>query len=191
MSVDRPCARCGHPSSLHRHDDGLASLECHGDDGGHICAHFRCLWPWDGTTGSPDVECRCPNHIEVDTLTSATLTVRAPDNLLTVNRERTLNHHVRADIVRAWRRAAMVRANEQRIPPFAWVELTVRLTQARGVLADAGSHYPVVKAIVDGLVDAGVLADDGPEYVRRIDQHPPTRDRSEVVTVVLRGEAAP
>lgn len=37
--------------------------------------------------------------------------------------------------------------------------------------ADAGACYEVVKAIVDGVVDAGLLPDDGPEFVKCIHLH--------------------
>jgi hypothetical protein len=34
-----------------------------------------------------------------------------------------------------------------------------------GALTDTGSHYPAAKAAIDGLVDAGVLPDDGGDEV--------------------------
>ena len=35
-------------------------------------------------------------------------------------------------------------------------------------MADTGGHFPVAKACIDGLVDAGVIPDDGPEFVRSL-----------------------
>ena len=32
-------------------------------------------------------------------------------------------------------------------------------------MADTGGHFPVAKACIDGLVDAGGVKDDGPEFV--------------------------
>lgn len=38
---------------------------------------------------------------------------------------------------------------------------------------DTGAAHPTVKAIVDGLVDAGAWPDDNPDYVSRITHLPP------------------
>ena len=32
-------------------------------------------------------------------------------------------------------------------------------------MADTGGHFPVAKSCIDGLIDAGVIEDDGPEVV--------------------------
>jgi hypothetical protein len=43
----------------------------------------------------------------------------------------------------------------------------------RGRLPDADAISPTVKAIVDGLVDAGILEDDGPRFVLGYDYDAP------------------
>ena len=35
----------------------------------------------------------------------------------------------------------------------------------RGRRTDAGNHYPPIKAVLDGFVDAGAFPDDGPDYI--------------------------
>ena len=35
-------------------------------------------------------------------------------------------------------------------------------------MADTGGHFPVAKAMIDGLVDARILTGDGPDTVRRL-----------------------
>jgi len=43
-------------------------------------------------------------------------------------------------------------------------------------IPDAGNALPALKAGVDGLVDAGVILDDTPEYVKKISFHAPVRE---------------
>lgn len=87
----------------------------------------------------------------------------------TLNKERTLHHHARAKKVKEWRQAACMAAKARRIPKMKAIE--VRFTphrEDRRGLADVGGHFPVVKAMIDGLVDAGILTGDGPDTVRRL-----------------------
>lgn len=87
----------------------------------------------------------------------------------TLNKERTLHHFSRAKKVKEWREAACVVAQARKIPKMKAVE--VRFTphrRNRQGMADTGGHFPVAKAIIDGLVDAGVLTGDGPDIVRRL-----------------------
>ena len=53
------------------------------------------------------------------------------------------------------------------------VEIHVQPVVAGGNRADAGACYEVVKAFVDGLVDAGLMPDDGPDFVKCIHLHAP------------------
>jgi hypothetical protein len=49
--------------------------------------------------------------------------------------------------------------------------------QPTASLADAGAHVPTLKAIVDGLVDAGWLEGDGPEHVAAVVMVAPIKGR--------------
>lgn len=87
----------------------------------------------------------------------------------TLNKERSLHHYARAKKVKEWREASCVAAKARKIPKMKAIEVrfTPHRENKRG-LADTGGHFPVVKAIIDGLVDAGILIGDGPDTVRRL-----------------------
>ena len=87
----------------------------------------------------------------------------------TSNKERTLHHFTRAKKVKEWRTAACTAAQARRLPKMKAVEIRFRphRVDKRG-MADTGGHFPVAKAMIDGLVDAGVLSGDGPDIVRRL-----------------------
>lgn len=102
-------------------------------------------------------------------VTKKTYTLEVWGEMWTLNRERTLHHFTRAKKVKEWRDAACVAAKARRIPKMKSIE--VRFTphrENRRGLADVGGHFPVVKAMIDGLVDAGILTGDGPDTVRRL-----------------------
>ena len=101
------------------------------------------------------------------------LTVTA--QLWTANAARKMHHMTEAQLVGEARWAAKVLALEEvskwRHPQMGGrafgdsfvryhspVRIVARPIQARAPLADPGAHAPVVKAIIDGLVDARVLA---------------------------------
>ena len=100
--------------------------------------------------------------------------------LLTTNRERAGSRFVRAANVAEWRRSAQFVAREKKIPRLEVVIAEFRPFQAKGRLADAGAHFPSAKAILDGVVDAGVLEDDDPRYVVAITMHAPVRSTTKV-----------
>lgn len=59
--------------------------------------------------------------------------------------------------------------------------------QKRKPLGDIGCHFPTIKAAVDGIVDAHVLADDKPEYLVGLIIRPPRlRPRSGLSVVIYR-----
>lgn len=60
-------------------------------------------------------------------------------------------------------------AKAARIPRLDHCEIIVtQELRDRRSLPDLGACFPAVKAAIDGLVDAGVLVDDGPAYLRRL-----------------------
>lgn len=90
-------------------------------------------------------------------------------DMWTLNKERTLHHFARAKKVKEWREAACVSGIARKIPKMKAVE--IRFTphrRNRQGMADTGGHFPVAKAMIDGLVDAGILTGDGPDTVRRL-----------------------
>lgn len=116
--------------------------------------------------------------------------IPAPTSLLTINAERRIHWSKRAEIVKQWRWSAKICALDSRIPKFLWCEIEAVVTQRRGKLADAGNHLPVVKASIDGLVDAGLVPDDNPEYVKAINELAPLRGETDTLTLIVRGPLA-
>ena len=90
------------------------------------------------------------------------------DDILTVNKERTVHWSARSSVVKAWREAYAWLALISKIPTNGTVGPchveAVPLT-AGHARQDVGACLPVVKAAIDGLVDAGVWLDDTPEHV--------------------------
>lgn len=65
-------------------------------------------------------------------------------------------------------------ANDAKVPRLECVEITVTpLHKNRSAPQDVAACAPEAKAAIDGLRDAGVLADDTADIVRRIIFHPP------------------
>lgn len=87
----------------------------------------------------------------------------------TLNAERKMHHFTRAKNVKEWREAAATVAKAKKIPHLEAIEVTFtpHRTNKSG-LADLGGHFPVLKACIDGLMDAGVIDEDGPDIVRRL-----------------------
>lgn len=71
----------------------------------------------------------------------------------------------RADITKSWRDLAWTRALHDRIPPMdsALIVCELRFTDKRR--RDPANWAPTAKAAVDGLVDAGVFADDHADII--------------------------
>lgn len=75
----------------------------------------------------------------------------------------------------------------QHLSPVDFVDIVVEC-RMRPPLLDTGSNYPAVKAMIDGLVDVGILKDDTPRYVRSVKLLAPFAVRSnepETTTLVL------
>jgi hypothetical protein len=87
----------------------------------------------------------------------------------TLNAERKMHHFTRAKNVKEWREAAATVAIAKNIPHLEAIEVTFTPHRVnKSGLADLGGHFPVLKACIDGLMDAGVIDEDGPETVQRL-----------------------
>lgn len=116
------------------------------------------------------------------------LALFVPCEVWTVNSERRMHHFARAAKVTPVRETAKLLAlnwaRKNRTPTFAgpvYVEFTP--VQKPGVLADTANHLPPCKAVLDGIVDAGLIPDDRPEWVRWQTFMPPQKDRNTGVNV--------
>jgi len=110
----------------------------------------------------------------------STWTLTVEGSLFTLNGERAMHFHKRAKLVRGWREAAYVAALEAKIPAMHSIEVVfVPCRKNRRNMADTGGHFPVAKACIDGLVDAGVIPDDGPKFVTSLTFRAPYIDGGE------------
>jgi len=87
----------------------------------------------------------------------------------TLNVERQGHHHHRARLVAEWRRAFDLLAREARVPAMSAVSvIAAPRVKDRRSIPDTAACVGAVKAAIDGLRDAGVLVDDGPDVVRTV-----------------------
>jgi hypothetical protein len=75
--------------------------------------------------------------------------------------------HSRRRVMKAWREWAEAEATDQALAPITGpVTVTVlHLRPNRTGMPDVGAPLLIVKAVIDGLVDAHVLPSDGPDVV--------------------------
>ena len=104
----------------------------------------------------------------------------------TTNAERAGNRWERAKLTKEWREAFAWLAKAELLPAMSWITVTVEPHQKGGRLQDVGACNPAVKAAIDGLVDAGILIDDSPQYVKSFTFLPPHKDKNSLV-IYIRG----
>lgn len=84
----------------------------------------------------------------------------------THNAERGMHHMDRARLIREWREAFGWLARQKRTPQLRSAAVTVQpWCENAKSLPDVGACAPAAKAAIDGLVDAGVIADDDPSHL--------------------------
>jgi hypothetical protein len=123
--------------------------------------------------------------------------VKKTNAMLSLNRERTLNRFTRHLIVKQWRELTVKILREEHglkkeffTNEFLFtgpVILTFRPYKAKGILADAGNYYPCCKAITDGLIDAGLIKDDAPQYVASLTQKATARHTRDGIQLKISG----
>lgn len=88
----------------------------------------------------------------------------------TANETRTWHWRKIAQHTKIWRAAFDALAREAAIPLMGAIRVQVTHYVAReSNFPDIAACFPSVKAAVDGLVDAGVIVDDDPEHLVRLD----------------------
>lgn len=103
------------------------------------------------------------------TITIGCPTIAGKPAWLTQNQVRRLHHQAHAQAARAWRHTAAWRARADRLAPVASpVVVVCEIARTSPRRLDADAIAPTCKAVIDGLVDAGVLAGDGPEHVAAV-----------------------
>jgi hypothetical protein len=114
----------------------------------------------------------------------------APADLLTMNAAKSTHYRDWAKLTAAWRGAMADRARFLGIPPVEGRVSVDGYPYQLSHIADAGAHMPCLKACVDGLRDAGVLADDSPEHVAWVRCWAPVKARGAGMVVELRAAPA-
>jgi hypothetical protein len=92
-----------------------------------------------------------------------------------------------ADQTRTWRSAFHVLTMQAKIPPLNSAFITVKQTTKTKTRPDPGSIYPAVKAAIDGIVDAKVLPNDGPDWVEGLLFVPAYKTGVDSVTLLVQG----
>ena len=98
--------------------------------------------------------------------------------VLTANKVYSTHYRLRAERVKYWRQLAAVvganrRAEWQAGGPTEVVARPVTPGQRR---QDTGAVMPTVKAVIDGLVDAGYWPDDSAQWIRKLSFLPQERN---------------
>jgi crossover junction endodeoxyribonuclease RusA len=70
--------------------------------------------------------------------------------------------------IKEWRTAAWAAAREANVPPMTFPTVRLHFYPGDNRRRDRINLALVHKAVVDGLVDAGVLTDDSPEHVEEM-----------------------
>jgi crossover junction endodeoxyribonuclease RusA len=92
----------------------------------------------------------------------------------TTNQERKKgSHYQRSAVTKWWREAFRDAALEAEIPHCDSIKIEVTPILPDRRIQDTGACFPTAKAAIDGLVDAGVIDDDAPQYVPTITFHAP------------------
>ena len=116
-----------------------------------------------------------------------------PCLLWTINHERRMNRHERArrvaDIRRDAANCALARGPLTAFTTQVTVEFLPyqKAGKGSGTVADTANHLPPCKAVLDGLVDIGLIADDSPRFVVSQTFYPPEkRPGIEGVSILLK-----
>lgn len=107
----------------------------------------------------------------------------------TTNAERNWHHMKRHKHVKEWREAFHWLAKQKK--PLAWGEVTIEPWQKGGVLQDVAACNPAAKAAIDGLVDAGILKDDSPEYLFSVRFMQPKKGKDALVVKITGAPLTP
>lgn len=90
----------------------------------------------------------------------------------TTNAHRRLHHHARAQLDAVWRKAGVDAVMVHKAHPMNAVEVETWGVYPTKTVPDLDGTAPALKAVLDGIVEAGVLVDDAFPYVRRISYLP-------------------
>jgi hypothetical protein len=107
-----------------------------------------------------------------------------------INANSRLHHHAKAKLTRIWRAAAREAAHEIGPLRFEHAHIVVTYRFPTNHRREVSNLQPTSKAMVDGLVDAGVLEDDSDDYVTGPDNRRERPNGPLRVTITLTEEIA-
>lgn len=115
---------------------------------------------------------------------TTTITLEPPAAFINLNDR--MHHMVKAKLTKAWREATYheIRANV-RPDHYTRARITVAYRFPTNRRREVGNLQPTSKAIVDGLVDAGLLPDDSDTHVVGPDNRRHIPNGSPLVTVTI------
>lgn len=79
-----------------------------------------------------------------------------------------------AALTKEWRDVFAKLAVVEHMYPLSWANIEVAQLCRDRRIPDVGACMPAVKAAIDGLVDAGIIPNDSPQYVRSLTFTAPT-----------------
>ena len=91
------------------------------------------------------------------------ITIPAPCEWINANKRE--HWRTTADKVAEWRTAGCAAATQAKLPTIKRAHIDAVLHFRNSARRDAHNWYPTLKALVDGLVDHGLLADDSTRYL--------------------------
>lgn len=118
----------------------------------------------------------------------ATGRIVQPSPWLNVN-DHNMHPKARAKIVKLWREAGRLawEAHPAR-RQLEHAHVVVYVHRASNTRSDAGNFYPTAKAVMDGMVDAGMLPDDNDNYLTGPDMRRGKPGELALTVVVTTGE---
>jgi crossover junction endodeoxyribonuclease RusA len=84
-----------------------------------------------------------------------------------LNANQRLHWRRKADITRTLRDAAHIAVKQLKLAPCEHISVTLHFAPGDRRRRDADNLVPTLKALCDGLVDAGLVADDTPHYMAK------------------------
>jgi len=111
-----------------------------------------------------------------------TIDIPAPCDFINSNMR--LHRMAQAKLTKSWRQAATAAATGHQ-QFTGQVHITAHIFKPRGGRWDPNNLWPTIKAAVDGLVDAGLLADDDHRHVIGPDMRAAGKGNPEIVLEIL------
>lgn len=105
-------------------------------------------------------------RIEVGSIVAEYLHLEIPKADEWINANQRLHWAVKSRRTKAWRQAAMIVARSAGLPKgLGRVHVTAQVWKSSKRRYDPHNLYPTAKAIIDGLVDYGLIVDDSAGYL--------------------------